>query len=62
MEITFYELLGMIKDGNGPMEFIWKGLYWHKSGDYYFACNRERMLNYFQITDLSTKVRILDNK
>lgn len=52
----------MIKNGNGPIEFIWKGLYWHKTGDYYFACNKEKMLNYFQIVDLSSKVRILDNK
>lgn len=29
---------------------------------YVFACNGERMLNIIPITDLSSKVRLFDNK
>ena len=62
MEITLYELFGLIKDGQAPDEFIYNNIYWYKrknDKNNYYACNGERQFTYFTIGELNNKVKLL---
>lgn len=65
MEITLYELFGLIKDGQGPDDFIYNNIYWYKGKNdknNYYACNGKMQFIYFKIGELNNKVKLLNQR
>lgn len=60
-EITIYELLGLIKDGQAPEVIRYKQLIYCKEFDGYYTSN-ELKLKLSIMNDLNAKVEIIEDK